>query len=128
MEKVIDQFYEAIKANNVDLLGSLVTDDVTLHWQGSTDIPWAGTWRGVAEIISFFETLNQYVEVVSIEPLAKLSSQENFMVFLRGEWLVGQRKQAVSAIAANRFTFKNELIQSFTVINDTEAFAKGLLD
>ena len=81
MDKTIEQFYTAIKTNNIDLLKTLITADVTLYWQGPSEIPWAGTWQGIEKVLEFFDILSKSVTAVSVELLTKLSDGETQIVF-----------------------------------------------
>ena len=125
--ELIEQFYEGIRENNSAKLSACVHAQFELIWQGSTDIPWSGRWRGVSGLEEFFSILGTHVEVVSISVAHEVSDQDITIVVLNGQWLVRPNATEISATAANIFAFEDERIRSYTVINDSEAFAKALL-
>ena len=61
---------------------------------------------------------------VSVEQ--SLDNKDISIVILRGKWRVGANKTLIEASAANVFTFQDERIASYKVINDFEAFANAL--
>jgi ketosteroid isomerase-like protein len=126
MDKTVGRFYTAIKSGDIELLKTLITNDMKLYWQGPSDIPWAGTWKGLEKVLAFFSILAKHVEVVSIKPLTKLSGEDTQIIFIKGQWRVGKDKKTVSAIAANWFTFRENKISNYTVINDTGNFLNAL--
>ncbi len=99
-----------------------------LDWQGTADIPWAGQWHGVAGLLDFFATLNRHIAVVAVERLHVLSNDKVTLVVLRGHWRNHDTGREVRAHAANVFTFADGLICSYTVINNSAAFAESLVD
>jgi ketosteroid isomerase-like protein len=126
-EELIEQFYEGIRESNSSKLSACVHAQFELIWQGSSDIPWSGRWRGVSGLEEFFSILGTHVDVVSISVAHTVSDKDITIAVLNGEWLVHPNAAKISATAANVFAFEDKRIRSYTVINDSEAFAKALL-
>jgi uncharacterized protein len=125
-DALLDRFYAALKAADAEALARCVDADFELHWQGTGSIPWAGRWLGVAGLLGFFERLNQHVQVLEVERLHSLSNDEVTVVLLRGRWQIRRSGEQITAMAANVFALANGRIRSYTVLNNTAAFAEGL--
>jgi hypothetical protein len=125
-DSLLDQFYAAIKAADAEALTLCVDAEFELHWQGTRSIPWAGSWRGVQGLLGFFKLLNQHVQVLDVERLHSLSNDQVTVVLLQGRWQIRQSGEQITAMAANVFSLANGRIRSYTVLNNTAAFAEAL--
>lgn len=123
---LLDRFYAALKALSTTDLSACVTDDFVLDWQGSPAIPWAGQWKGVDGLLAFVATLNQYLEILNVQRLHQLEQDAVTVVVLKGHWRIKKTAIEIEAKAANLFTFADNKIQSYTVMNNTAAFAEAL--
>lgn len=122
---LLDRFYQAIQAADAAALSQCVHPEFRLDWQGTAGIPWAGQWQGVAGLLDFFATLNRHIAVVAVERLHVLANDDVTLVVLRGHWRNHATGKEVHAQAANVFTFADGLIHSYTVINNSAAFAES---
>ena len=125
-DELLQKFYAGIKAADAKSLATCVHVDFELNWQGTEAIPWAGVWKGVNGLLAFFQKLNEYVEVLQVDRLHTVSSGDATFVLLKGSWRLRRNRHELSALAANVFTFQAGLIASYTVLNNTAAFAEGL--
>lgn len=128
MTDTLDRFYAALKALSAADLAACVTDDFVLDWQGTPSIPWAGSWRGVDGLLSFVKALDARVEILEVRRLHQLQDSSVTVVVLRGHWRLKATNRDVQATACNLFTFEGTRIKSYTVVNNTAAFAEGLVD
>ena len=126
MQGLLDAFYAALRRLSADELAALVTPDFVLHWQGTPAIPWAGEWAGPDGLLRFVAVLNAHVQIVSVRPLHTLHGPEGSVVVLEGHWKVPATGAEVRAKATNVFTFSGGRIASYTVVNNTAAFAEAL--
>ncbi len=126
MNATLDRFYAALKALSASELAACVTEDFVLDWQGTSHIPWAGTWRGVDGLLSFAAALNACVEILDIQRLHQLQDSSVTVVVLRGHWRLKATNQEIRATACNLFTFNSGKISSYTVLNNSAAFAEAL--
>jgi uncharacterized protein len=53
--QIIDRFFEAYAAHDLDAVRGVLAEHVTLHFPGHH--PLAGTKRGVAEVVAFFDQM-----------------------------------------------------------------------
>lgn len=125
-QELIDSFYAAIKSGDASSLSRCIHPEFVLNWPGVAAIPWAGSYRGVDGIRQFFGRLGAHVRVVSIEPQHTVETDQITIVVLNGHWQVGEKQKDVAATAANVFTFRGDQIASYTVLNNTAAFAEAL--
>ena len=123
---LLDSFYAAIKAADAPALAQCVQPDFKLHWQGTPSIPWAGDWQGVDGLLAFFKLLDQHILVLDVQRLHTLSNDQVTVVVLKGRWKTRASGVELSAMAANVFEFADGKIRSYTVLNNTAAFAEAL--
>jgi uncharacterized protein len=123
---LLDQFYAAIKSSDAKSLASCVHPDFHLNWQGSSVIPWAGIWEGATGLMTFFEILNRHIEVLEVSRLHAFSDDQVTVVILRGRWRAKATGNMIEAMATNLFTFQDKLVRSYTVMNNSAAFAASL--
>ena len=126
MATTLDRFYAALKALSAPDLAACTTADFVLDWQGTDGIPWAGTWHGVDGLLAFVQQLDAHVEILDVQRLHALQDAAVTLVVLRGHWRLKASKREIRATACNLFTFEGDRIRSYTVINNTAAFAEGL--
>lgn len=126
MQALLDDFYSALRRLSAEDLARLVTPDFKLNWQGTKAIPWAGQWAGADGLLQFLSVLNANLQIVGVNPLHTLHGPECSVVVLEGHWKVPATGAEVHAQAANVFTFAGGRIASYTVLNNTAAFAEAL--
>jgi uncharacterized protein len=122
----LDRFYAALKALSAADLAACVSDDFVLNWQGTASIPWAGMWNGVEGLLSFVSALEAHVAILDVQRLHQLQDGVAIAVILRGHWRLKATGREVTAVACNLFTFAGGKIGSYTVINNTAAFAEAM--
>ena len=126
MITLLDRFYSALKALSREDLAACVTEDFVLDWQGTNAIPWAGRWQGVQGLLDFVEKLNAEIEILDVQRLHLVEASDVTVVVLSGRWRAKRTDREVRATAANLFTFSKGLVSSYTVLNNTAAFAEAL--
>lgn len=127
MSSLLDRFYAALRALSAPDLASCVTEDFVLDWQGTGSIPWAGKWHGVAGLLAFVEKLNANLEILEVQRTHLIEQDGVTVVVLNGHWRLKATGKEVRATAANLFAITGDRIQSYTVLNNTAAFAEALL-
>jgi ketosteroid isomerase-like protein len=126
VQELLDSFYAALRKGSAEDLSALVAPDFTLDWQGTQAIPWAGRWIGPDGILQFIKILNRELQILTVKPLHTLHGPECSVVVLKGHWRALATGSEVRAKAANVFTFVDGRIASYTVLNNTAAFAEAL--
>ena len=126
MTALLDRFYAALRARSAPELALCVADDFVLDWQGTDAIPWAGQWRGVEGLLAFVDKLNSHLEILDVQRVHQLEDGAVAVVVLKGHWRIKSTGREVRATAANLFTFAGDKIRSYTVLNNTAAFAEAI--
>ena len=126
MTALLDRFYAALKALSPEGLAACVTEDFVLDWQGTAALPWAGRWQGVQGLLDFVANLNAEIEILQVERMHLLEASDVTVVVLRGQWRARRTQRDITATAANLFTFAGGRVRSYTVLNNTAAFAEAL--
>jgi ketosteroid isomerase-like protein len=123
---LLDSFYAAIKSGDAHALAQCVHTNFELDWQGSASIPWSGQWQGAAGLLEFFQILNKYIEVLEVQRLHEFSDASVTVIVLQGRWRSKTSGVNITAKASNLFTFEDGKVRSYTVINNSAAFAQAL--
>ena len=126
MTPILDRFYSALRQLSAPDLMSCVTEDFVLEWQGTQAIPWAGRWDGVAGLLAFVSKLDAHLDILDVQRTHVLEQVDATVVILKGRWRVKSTGREVQATAANLFTFAGGRIRSYTVLNNSAAFAAAL--
>jgi uncharacterized protein len=126
MSDILDRFYLALKKLSATELSACITDDFVLDWQGTPAIPWAGRWEGVAGLLDFVGLLDKHLEILNIQRKHLLEQDGVAVVVLQGHWRTRASGGEVRATAANLFTFEGGRVRSYTVLNNSAAFAEQL--
>ena len=80
--------YAAFGAGDVQKLLSLMTSDIVWEFPASKVIPWAGTFKGPAEVGRFFAALMEHSEPEAFEPLNFVASDDRVVVLGRERFRV----------------------------------------
>ncbi len=123
---LLDRFYASIKSGDAAALADCVHPNFELNWQGSPAIPWAGHWNGSEGLLKFFQILNQHIEVLEVKRLHEFSNALVTVIVLQGSWRTKARGLAINAMASNLFTFEDGRVKSYTVMNNSAAFADAI--
>lgn len=126
MTDVLDRFYAALKQLSAPELATCITHDFVLDWQGTDAIPWAGRWQGVDGLLAFVGKLDATLQILEVTRMHVLTQDAVTVVVLKGHWRIKSNGREVRATAANLFTFADGRIRSYTVLNNTAAFAEAL--
>jgi uncharacterized protein len=124
--QLLDSFYASIKSGDASALAQCVHPDFELDWQGSAAIPWAGQWKGAAGLLDFFKILNTHIEVLEVQRLHEFSDALVTVIVLKGRWRSKAYGVGIEAKATNLFTFEEGRIRSYTVMNNSAAFAEAI--
>lgn len=124
--QLLDRFYAAIKSGDAQALTACVHAKFELNWQGSEAIPWSGQWKGSAGLLEFFQILNKHIDVLEVQRLHAFSDALVTVIVLQGHWRSKLRGIDITAKATNLFTFEDGKVLSYTVMNNSVAFAEAI--
>jgi uncharacterized protein len=126
--QLLDRFYAAIKSGDARALAACVHVDFELDWQGSAAIPWSGQWKGSGGLLEFFQILNKHIDVLEVQRLHEFSDALVTVIVLQGRWRSKAHGLIITAKATNLFTFEDGKVLSYTVINNSAAFAEAIAE
>lgn len=126
-QAVLDRWYAALKAGDASALAAVTTDDVMVRWNGPPGIvPWAGVWEGRTKVLTFFKRVAEHLEILSMEPVARIEGDEGVAIVLAGHWRVRASGEELNVRAVNLFRFAGDRVAAYEVYPDSYAFAKAL--
>lgn len=126
-DDILARWYAALKAGDIAAFREVAAPDVMVRWNGPADlIPWAGEHHGVEAVLAFFGKVGAALEVLSVEPVERLITEDKVLVVLKGHWRVRATKQELHLRAANLFTFKGGKVVAYEVFPDSAAFVRAL--
>jgi ketosteroid isomerase-like protein len=126
MTAVLDRFYQALGQLSAPGLAPCVCAGFVLDWPGTPSIPWAGRWEGVEGLLAFVAKLDEHLEILDVQRTHVLERDGVTAVVLQGHWRIKRNGREVRATAVNLFTFEQDRVKSYTVLNNTAAFAEAL--
>lgn len=124
--QVVQRLYQAFKAGDGPGIFSVIAPDIDWKFNGrSTDVPFAGHFRGHAELMNFFGTVAQTAEVIEFGP-HELYAFDDKVVSLGGEQV---RARATGRIFQTDwihfYTIKDGQIVRLREYYDTAAMAEA---
>ena len=77
---VTKAIFEAFGNSDVDAIVGLLHDDITIEFYGPPVIPYARSWRGLAEARQFFETVLSSVDIHQFDAEEYICEAEKVVV------------------------------------------------
>ncbi len=126
-DDILARWYAALKAGDMAAFREVAAPDVVVRWNGPADlVPWAGEHHGVAAALAFFGKVGAALEVLSVEPIERLITEDKALLVLKGHWRVRATGQELHLRAANLFTFRDGRVAAYEVFPDSAAFVQAL--
>ena len=123
---VVQRGYEAFGRGDLDTLLSLLDADVEWKTPGASDLPTAGTRRGVGQVREFFGTVSELFDFELFEPRTFIADGDRVVVLGVDRLKVKGTGNTVSEEWCHVFTLRNEKIVAFQEFLDTAAIAAEL--
>ena len=60
---VIEKWMGMLATGDMEAIAAMFTDDAVIDMPGTSDLPWAGRWRGRAKIDEYFKVLPAALEI-----------------------------------------------------------------
>ena len=124
---LVQKGYDAFGRGDINGLLSLLDANVEWTSPGASDLPTAGTRRGLAQVGEFFKTVGEIFEFESFEPQTFIADGDRVVVLGVDQIKVkgGSGKQLKESWC-HVFTIRNGKISAFQEYIDTAAFAAEL--
>jgi uncharacterized protein len=124
---ILERWYAALKAGDADALAAVTTEDVRVVWNGPPGlVPWAGEWRGRAEVTRFFHMVGEHLEILSVTAEWRIEGADGVAIVLAGHWRVRATGAELRLRAVNLFTFDGDRVAAYEVFPDSHAFVAAL--
>jgi ketosteroid isomerase-like protein len=75
------KIYAAVPAGDAETVFGLLDPEVVIRYYGVPEIPYAGTFEGLAGAGDFFTRVGQSVQILSMEPWTFISEGDNLGVW-----------------------------------------------
>lgn len=117
--------YAAFGRGDITSVLDTLTDDVEWDIPGTSDIPYAGVYRGIGGAADFFRALGEADEIQLFEPERFFASGD--MVVALGRYAARVRKTGKVAQSAwvHTFTFRGDKVAKFREYADTAKYAQA---
>ena len=79
---VIEKWVGMLATGDMEAIAAMFTDDAVIDMPGTSDLPWAGRWRGRAKIDEYFKVMPAALEIREHEH--KIWVAEDDMVAVTG--------------------------------------------
>jgi ketosteroid isomerase-like protein len=79
---VIEKWMGMLATGDMEAIAAMFTDDAVIDMPGTSDLPWAGRWRGRAKIDEYFKVMPAALEIREHEH--KIWVAEDDMVAVTG--------------------------------------------
>ena len=124
---IIDGFYAALAARDLDVLRELLSPEIVVTYHGQPEhFPWAGQFVGLGGFDQFVGSLAEHLEIASAERSEPIVDGDRAVVLTEGEWRVKVNDAIVRAGMANVFTVSNGQISRYDIYVDTAAFLTNM--
>jgi ketosteroid isomerase-like protein len=123
--QVIQKIYEAFGRGDVP--GVLACVDKTATWvnqygQGRFPGQWGKPCRGHAEIVGFFQALNEAVDVRGFVPYEIIAQGSKVVVLIKWNGVVRQTGKPFDVLLAHIWTLRNEIVVDYIGLDDATAY------
>jgi ketosteroid isomerase-like protein len=120
-KQLVMQGYQLFKNKDIEGLLALYADDIEWVEPESEHIPFAGNYRGKAEVARFFTELDQAQEAVRFEPEAFIAEDDKVVVTGHAIWSVKATGQKYESPWVHVFTVRDGKVARFQTYSDTAA-------
>ena len=123
--QVIQKLYEAFGRG--DIPGVLAFIDENATWinpygQGHFPGQWGKPCRGHAEIVGFFQSLNEAVDVRGFVPSEIIAQGSKVVVLIKWNGVVRQTGKPFDVLLAHIWTLRNEIVVDYIGLDDATAY------
>ena len=125
--EVVKAAYAAFGAGDIQKLLSLMTSDIVWEFPASKVIPWAGTFKGPAEVGRFFAALMEHGEPEAFEPLSFVASDDRVVVLGRERFRVKSTGLTWACEWAHAFTLRDGKAVGFREYTDTATMERAFV-
>src|SRR5689334_13935911 len=123
-KKLVQSLYEAFARGDIGYILDRVTDDVEWVTEGPQSIPYAGSFKGRAEVQKFFEKLSS-VEGGRVIAQELIAAEDQVVGLGRFTGTVKATKQKLDVAIAHVFTVRSGKVSRWLGYADTARVAEA---
>ena len=123
---VIQKLYEAFGRGDVPTVLGCIDENATwVNQYGKDHFPgqWGKPCRGHAEIASFFQALNEAVEVQGFNPYEIIAQGSKVVVLINWNGVVRRTGKPFEVLLVHIWTFRDEKIVDYIGLDDATAYS-----
>jgi len=122
---VIQKLYEAFGRGDVAAVLSFVDPDATWvnqYGQGHFPGQWGKPCRGHAEIVGFFQAINEAVEIQGFNPYEMIAQDSKVVVLIHWNGVVRQTGKPFAVLLVHIWTLRDEKVVDYIGLDDATAY------
>jgi uncharacterized protein len=123
--KLVQSLYDAFAQGNVPYLLDHVTEDVEWVDEGPESIPYAGRYRGRAEVKRFFEQLGGSIQGGKVTAREFIGAEDQVVALGRFTGTVTATGKKIDAAIAHVFTIRDGKVSRWLGYGDTARVAEA---
>jgi len=123
--KLVQSLYDAFAQGNVQYILERVTEDVEWVNEGPESIPYAGRFRGRAEVKRFFEQIGGAVQGAKVTAQEFIATEDQVVALGRFTATATATGKKIDAALAHVFTIRGGKISRWLGYGDTARVAEA---
>lgn len=124
--ELVKKLYGLFLEGNIPALVEYYHEDVTYHIRGGEDVPWAGTYKGKEKVLTFFQKLDQHVEITKFNIQDIITDGDRAAVMLDMSGRIKATGKTANYVQVHWITFKGGKLLGFWDFPDTYLIHKAL--
>ncbi len=123
---LVKEMYATFNRGDIQELLKSVGPNCDWNIPGPREIPWAGRYKGPAEISKFFKSLADAADNLKMEPRKYIEMDDTVVVLGDGKFRSRRTGRTGETTWAHVFTLSNGKVVEFREYTDTAALLKAL--
>jgi ketosteroid isomerase-like protein len=125
--QVVQQAFAAFGRGDIPAVLNMLTEDIEWRAPGPSDIvPWAGTFRGQAQVGQFFMALGTTVDFQKFEPQEYIAQRDRVVVLGQSEETLKANGRVVKPDWVMVFRLRDGKIADYQYLDDTAAWVAAI--
>jgi uncharacterized protein len=122
---IVKEVYAAFQRGDIPAVLSNFADDITFYVPGPTQLPTAGTWRGIGGMCDFFAALAGEIEFTEFNPREFVASGDRVVVLGNYAARLKSNNRSVASEWVMAWRLRDGKAVDFREYNDTLAIAEA---
>jgi ketosteroid isomerase-like protein len=124
--QVVQEGYELFNKGDIPNLLKLYTEDIEFIVPGPSDIiPYAGVYRGLEQVATFFSKMHDVIVFERFEPVEYIAQEDKIVVLGYSKARIRANDQTEEEEWAHAFVMRDGKVSRFQVFTDTAATSQA---